>query len=208
MAEPYFINHDDFTNLALPVYGEDWDGVINYFKTAPHEWRRIEELMAEIKEHGQLKAGVIEWDEEDEVYILCNGTHRWAATFLLGTPYLVRVAGESTYDPDEAYTMTDLVIDYSRVDEAHLEKLIDCSCSSGSFRLTDEFWVEGVGFSSRGTGMGVQLEIAFDEIPWELAPLLAEKFLERIDCCIDRSAIEYLDVRLSLHLTEKYWKKD
>lgn len=199
-----------------PAYCDSWDGVFEMFKNDPHEWRRIEELMAEIKAGALREPGRIdvrEPDEDDpednETYqYLGNGTHRFAAFVELGMEDFPVEYEDRSAPITDSYTMTEVALYIKKEflsQDRYEDPIMDCFCSSLSFKVNDEVWAEMGGAFSTGSGVGVKFELSFHELPVEVLPEFARKFLARIACCVKPEMIDSMEVGNITHYEPVFW---
>lgn len=195
-----------------PAYLDSWEAVFAYFDTDPHEKRRVDELVAELRLHGQASPGRIELiepdeDEDFEPYtILGNGTHRFAATVRLGLDSFL-VESEQGHEEEDYYTVTEVELwvgkDY--LTEDFIDKLDSCFCSSLSFRVGDE-WAEMEFASSTSIGAGREWRLSFPCLSESTLDAFVKTFLARTACCLPAEAIENLTVGNVRHYDEAYWR--
>lgn len=198
-----------------PAYCDSWEEVFDSFKKDPHEWRRIEELMEEIRSGKLREPGRIdtyepdEDDEDKEAYqYLGNGTHRFAAHVELGLEDYPVVFEDTSPPIEYFYTMTEVEIWIKRefLDaDPHEDRIMDCFCSSLSFKVNENCWAEMGSCGSTGTGTGLRYNLGFNTMPAEHLSEFATKFLDRISCCVTPNMIDYFSVGNMTHYEPKFW---
>ena len=185
-----------------PAYCDTWEGVFSHFRSTPHEWARVEALMAELTERGQEEPGALYRDEETEELYLGNGTHRFAATVELGLPTYPVTIDQKSEEIGDFYRMTEVELMFeSKLSEEQADKFFDCATSSLSFRLSEDCWAEAGGFSSSNR----TYSISFFAVPEEHLQELARQVLKRMSCCIELEDIAYFSVAQTTHYEPSFW---
>lgn len=199
-----------------PAYCNSWDEVFTSFRDDPHEWRRVQELMGEIKDRGISQPGRIDFHERDEedsddledYYYLGNGTHRFAAHVELGLDEFPVVFGDSSGD-DETTSYTNTEVKFSFLSEKFThevrDKVFDCIGSSVNFRVNDEAWAEYCMMSGTGSGSLYEVTLMLYPISESLHNEFLKKLLSRITCCVPRDALEYLSIGNVTEIHESFW---
>lgn len=202
-----------------PAYCDTWDQVFEYFRTTPHEWRRVEELMEEIKVRGLIEPGRLDFHEsfpgdedflanEEEYYYLGNGTHRFAAAVQLGLEDFP-VTREQEAPVTDRYSFTEVELwikrEFLSPDRDGEDPIEECLTSSTSFRVNERVWAEAGGWSSTPVGPGRSYSLSFITLPHEELEAFAQAFVERIGCCIKPPMIDYLSVGNVTHYEPDFW---
>ena len=210
----------EILETVRPAYCGTWDKVFEYFRSTPHEWRRVEELMAEIHELGQEEPGRIDFHERDEddpedqeeYYYLGNGTHRFAATVELGLEDYPVVYEEKSEGLGDFYQMTEVELwvksrplndadEASELDDARL----DCLDSSAHFRVAPGVWAECGGAGSQGIRSGIIYKLSFYPIPDEHLQHFLRTLLDRISCCVGPEDITDITINQATHFQPQWW---
>lgn len=211
----------EILETVRPAYCETWPEVFEHFRTTPHEWRRVEELMAEIHELGQEEPGRIDFrcrdhngpEGQEEYYYLGNGTHRFAATVELGLEDFPVIYEEASEPVGDLYRMTEVEIwvksrdrteadDASELDDARW----DCLDSSAHFRVAPGVWAECGGVGTQGIRSGVIYSLSFYSIPDEHFEVFLRKLLARISCCVTPDDISDFTIKQATHFQPQWWR--